>query len=96
MTKHGYIYILANEPFGTIYVGVTSNLIKRIYEHKEKLVEGFTKKYDLNRLVYYEICEDITTAVIREKQLKKIGRKRKLELITNFNKKWEDLYMTII
>jgi putative endonuclease len=96
MLKQGYIYILANEPFGTIYVGVTSNLVKRIYEHKEKLVEGFTKKYGLSILVYYEVFEDIVNAITREKQLKKTGRKRKLELITNFNKKWEDLYNTTI
>jgi putative endonuclease len=96
MSKQGYIYILANQSFGTIYVGVTSNLVKRVYEHKEKLIEGFTKKYSLNRLVYYELFENIFDAITREKQLKKTGRKRKLELITNFNEKWEDLYNTII
>jgi putative endonuclease len=96
MSKQGYIYILANQSFGTIYIGVTSNLVKRIYEHKAKLISGFTKKYDLTNLVYYEIYEDILNAIEREKQLKKFGRKKKLELITRFNEKWIDLYDTMV
>jgi putative endonuclease len=96
MSKQGYIYILANQPYGTIYVGATSNLVKRIYEHKAKLISGFTKKYDLTSLVYYEIYEDIYNAIEREKQLKKTGRAKKLELITNFNQRWTDLYGSIV
>jgi len=76
-------------------VGVTSDLIRRVWEHKNKVVEGFTKKYGLDRLVYYEVFEDIENAILREKQLKGIKRQRKLDLITNFNPCWIDLYEQI-
>ena len=95
-SKNYYIYILTNKENGTLYTGVTNNLQRRIYEHKNKLVDGFTKKYSLDKLVYYEVCESIENAILREKQLKGGSRKKKLDLINNFNKKWQDLYETII
>ena len=93
--KKGYIYILTNKKNGTLYVGVTSSLPKRIWEHKNKFVEGFTNKYHLNKLVYYEVFDDIENAIKREKQLKAGNRKRKLELINSFNPQWKDLYNNI-
>ncbi|MFA6989840.1 MAG: GIY-YIG nuclease family protein [Candidatus Gastranaerophilaceae bacterium] len=96
MEKQYYIYIMTNFENGTLYTGVTDNLIRRIYEHKNKLVDGFTKKYDLNKLVYYEIFDTAEIAILREKQIKGGSRKKKLELINNFNKSWEDLYENII
>ena len=92
----GYTYILFNKKNGTLYVGVTSNLIRRIYEHKNKLVDGFTKKYGVDKLAYYEIYDDITLAIEREKQLKGLLRKKKLELIEINNPEWLDLYYSII
>lgn len=94
--KQGYVYILASKKNGTLYIGVTSDLIKRVYEHKNNVVEGFTRKYEVHSLVYYEIYDDITTAIEREKKLKKYKRQYKLELIETENPKWMDLYETII
>ena len=94
--KVGYIYILTNKKDGTLYIGVTSDLIKRIWEHKNHVVDGFTKKYHLDKLVYYEVLDDITNAIKREKQLKSGNRKRKIDLINSFNPKWKDLYNDII
>ncbi|NNJ94424.1 MAG: GIY-YIG nuclease family protein [Halobacteria archaeon] len=91
-----YIYILASRRNGTLYVGVTSNLIKRIYEHRTEYVEGFSKKYHVHRLVYYEVCPDITSAIVREKQLKKWKRHWKLQLIEKTNPQWNDLYPTLL
>ena len=96
MNKKGYVYILFIKKNGTLYIGVTSSLVKRIWEHKEKFVEGFTKKYNVDKLGYYEIFEDIESAIIREKQLKKYYRRQKIELIESFNPNWEDLYYKII
>ena len=87
-----YIYILANKRNGTLYIGVTSNLIKRVYEHKNNIIEGFTNKYNIHKLVYYEITSDIESAIRREKQLKKWNREWKLNLIENSNPEWRDLY----
>lgn len=87
-----YIYILANKRNGTYYIGVTSNLIKRVYKHKKNLVDGFTKKYNIHKLAYYEITNDIESAIRREKQLKKWNRKWKINLIENSNPEWIDLY----
>ena len=87
-----YIYILANKRNGTLYIGVTSNLIKRVYEHKKNLVDGFTKKYNIHKLAYYEITNDIESAIRREKQLKKWNRKWKINLIEKSNPEWIDLY----
>ncbi len=91
-----YVYILASEKNGTLYVGITSNLIKRIYEHKNNIVKGFTEKYKVHKLVYYEECSDIYEAIQREKQLKRWYRKWKIELIENFNPEWEDLYYKLL
>jgi len=90
--KRFFIYILASRRNGTLYVGVTNDLIRRIYEHKNDMVNGFTKKYGVHLLVYYEECEDTETAIAREKRLKKWNRKWKLELIEKMNPEWKDLY----
>lgn len=95
MSKNGYTYIITNKYNTTLYIGVTSNLVKRIWEHKNHVVEGFSKTYNLNKLVYYEIMNDIETAINREKFLKGKTKKFKIELIENFNPKWEDLYDSI-
>ncbi|MBI5695005.1 MAG: GIY-YIG nuclease family protein [Nitrospirae bacterium] len=87
-----YVYILCNKRNGTLYTGVTSDLQKRIYEHKNKLVEGFTKEHGLDKLVWYELHEDIEIAISREKLIKKWKRAWKLELVGRFNPLWDDLY----
>jgi len=91
-----FVYILASKKGGVLYIGVTSNLAKRIYEHKDGIVEGFTKKYFTHRLVYYEVFDEVVEAIKREKQLKKWNRSWKIELIEKKNKEWEDLYKNII
>jgi len=93
--KRGYIYILTNTKNTVLYIGVTSNLVKRIYEHKSKAVRGFTSKYKLHKLVYFEVFEDISNAISREKQLKGWVRSKKLALIKAFNPYWNDLYASI-
>jgi len=95
-TKYYYVYILASKRNGTLYIGVTSNLIKRIYEHKNNLVEGFTKRYQVHNLVYYEIYEDVREAILREKRMKKWNRRWKIELIEKMNPEWKDLYVEIV
>ena len=92
MDKQFYVYILTNKYNTILYTGVTNNLKRRVYEHKNKLVEGFTKKYNINKLVYYEVFEDAYNAISREKQLKAGSRKKKLDLINKINKEWKDLY----
>ena len=94
--KNPAIYIIANKKNGTLYTGVTSNLIKRIFEHKNKLYGGFTAKYSCDVLVYYEIFEDMKNAIEREKQIKAGSRADKIKLITEFNPGWQDLYNSII
>ena len=89
--KKGYIYILTNKNNTVLYTGVTSNLTKRIYEHKNHLVDGFSKKYNLDKLVYYEVIQDIALAIQREKQIKAGPRKKKVELINSINSDWNDL-----
>ncbi|CDE92236.1 uncharacterized protein BN791_01048 [Fusobacterium sp. CAG:815] len=91
-----YVYILANKNNSTIYIGVTNDLVRRIYEHKNNVVKGFTQKYNVHKLVYFEQTENIENAIIREKQLKNYSRERKEELINNVNPNWEDLYPHII
>lgn len=91
-----YIYILTSKRNGTLYIGVTNNLVKRVFEHKNDLVEGFTKKYQVHTLVYFESYKDINEALVREKQLKKWNRKWKIELIEKDNPNWKDLYQEII
>ena len=91
-TKQYYVHIITNKINTVLYTGVTSNLIRRIFQHKEKMVEGFSKKYRLNKLVYYEATNDIYSAITREKQIKKGPRKRKVALIESMNPEWNDLY----
>jgi putative endonuclease len=86
-----YVYILTNKSNNVLYIGVTNDLIRRIFEHKNKLVEGFTKKYNLRQLVYYEATNDIESAINREKQLKNWHRDWKINLIDQFNPEWKDL-----
>ena len=90
--KNGYVYLLTNNSNSVIYTGVTSNLHKRIYEHKQNLVKGFTTKYNVHKLVYYEVFENIESAIAREKQIKGGSRKKKLDLIKSFNLDFKDLY----
>lgn len=90
------IYILANKRNGTLYTGVTSNLIKRILEHKNNIADGFTKKYNIHNLVYYELANTMTSAIEREKQIKAGSRKQKLDLIENMNPEWKDLYSNLL
>jgi putative endonuclease len=96
MPKKGYLYILSSRRNGTLYVGVTSDLIKRIEEHRQKLVDGFTKKYEITNLVYFEAFEDISDAIIRERQIKEWKRTWKTELIQSVNPYWRDLYEDIL
>ena len=91
-----FVYILSSKKFGTLYIGVTSNLIQRVYQHKEHLVKGFTDKYKVHNLVHYEIFEDIKQAIQREKNLKKWNRDWKIKLISDNNPEWRDLYEDII
>ncbi len=91
-----YVYIITNKYNNVLYIGVTTDLVKRIYEHKNKVVDGFSKKYNLDKLVYYEIIDDISSAIEREKFLKGKTRKYKLDLINKFNINWNDLYQDII
>jgi putative endonuclease len=90
-----YVYILASRIGGTLYIGVTNDLIRRVFEHKSKFVRGFTKKYDVVKLVYYEQYDDIEIAIQREKRLKKWNRQWKIRLIEEKNPNWDDLYPSI-
>ncbi len=92
MEKRGYVYLLTNRTNKVIYAGVTSNLKKRIYEHKEKLVKGFTRKYNVDKLVYYEALDRIDDAILREKQIKGGSRDKKIKLIKSLNSEFRDLY----
>jgi len=94
--KKGYIYILFNKRNGTLYTGVTSNLIKRVYEHKNKHTDGFTSRYAVDKLGYYEAFDTVLSAIEREKQIKGGSRRKKLDLIEGMNPEWNDLYETII
>ena len=86
-----YVYVMASRRNGTLYIGVTSNLLKRVYEHKHKLVEGFTKKYNIAKLVFFEETNDVNVAIEREKQIKGWLRKKKITLIESTNPTWKDL-----
>jgi putative endonuclease len=92
----GWVYILTNRPNGTLYIGVTSNLVQRIWQHREGVVPGFTKQYGLKRLVYFEAYDDIQTAIQREKNMKHWPRTWKVRLILSSNPEWRDLYETLI
>ena len=93
--KQYYVYILASKIGGTLYIGVTNNLVRRVYQHREKFVEGFTKQYDVTRLVYYEVHSDIEAAITREKQMKKWNRAWKIRLMAEDNPHWDNLYKRI-
>lgn len=93
--KNGYVYIMANER-PTLYAGVTSNLIQRVYQHKNNLIKDFTAKYNLHKLVYYEICESIMSTIFREKQIKDMNRNDKMNMIRNLNPTFKDLYDSIL
>jgi putative endonuclease len=96
MGKRGYVYILFNKKNGTLYTGVTSDLAGRVYEHKNKLADGFTKTYSVDKLGYYEIFDLVTDAIVREKKIKDGSRAKKIALIESINKDWNDLYESII
>jgi putative endonuclease len=96
MTKTYYVYIVTNKRNGTFYTGVTNDLVRRIFEHKEGIIVGFTKKYDLKMLVYYETYQDITQAINREKIIKKWKRTIKLDAIEKMNPEWKDLYYELL
>jgi putative endonuclease len=91
MDKQYYVYIMTNHTNTVTYTGVTNALPRRIYEHKNNLVEGFTTRYNTNKLMYYEICENVESAILREKQIKSWSRKDKVALISTVNKDWHDL-----
>jgi putative endonuclease len=91
-----YVYILASRPHGTLYVGVTNDLIRRVHEHREDAVDGFTRRYEVKRLVHYESCEDVRVAIQREKNIKKWRRAWKVRLIEEQNPDWTVLYPSII
>ncbi len=91
MRKVGYVYILASAKYGTLYIGVTSNLVRRIEQHREKVGKGFTSEHDIQRLVYFEMIEDMSLAITREKQLKRWNRDWKIRLIEEQNPDWLDL-----
>jgi putative endonuclease len=96
LTRSYYVYLLANRRKGTLYVGVTGDLVRRVWEHREGRVDGFTKTYGLKQLVWYECTESIESAILREKQIKKWNRAWKIELIEAMNPEWKDLYLRIV
>ncbi len=95
MDKHGYVYLMTNKMNTVIYAGVTSDLKKRVWQHKNHLVKGFTDKYKINKLVYFEACDSIIGAIEREKQIKAGSRQKKIDLITSVNPEYNDLYNSI-
>jgi len=96
MDKQYFVYILANKRNGTLYTGMTSDLVKRVWQHKNNMVDGFSKKYQIKHLVFFEVHQQAEEAIKREKQIKKWNRKWKIELIELNNPDWEDLYKSII
>ncbi len=97
MTKQSnfYVYIMTNKDNRVLYTGVTNDLVRRVYEHKNKLINGFTSKYNLKKLVYYEIFDDVKYAISREKQIKAGSRQKKIGLIEKMNSSWDDLYKVL-
>ncbi len=95
MNQQYFIYIMTNKNNKVLYTGVTNNLVRRVYEHKNKLIDGFTKKYNIIKLVYYEIFDNPSSAIHREKQIKAGSRQKKINLINNVNPEWNDLYKII-
>ena len=96
MERHFYVYILASSSYGTLYVGVTSDLVRRLWEHRNDVVEGFTRQYAVHRLVWYETHDSAYEAITREKRIKKWNRNWKVNLIQRTNPNWDDLYASII
>jgi putative endonuclease len=94
--QHGYIYIMTNQHNTVLYTGVTSDLSKRVWQHKEKFVDGFCKRFNLDKLVYYESCGNIVSAIAREKQIKGGSRRDKMALVESLNPDWRDLYEEIL
>jgi len=95
MNRQPAIYILTNKPNGVLYTGVSSNLPQRIWQHKNKILKGFSYKYNLTKLVYFELFDDMYQAISREKQIKAGSRKSKIQLIESCNKSWRDLYIDV-
>jgi putative endonuclease len=95
MERFYFVYILASQRNGTLYIGVTNNLARRVHQHKTKQLSGFTARYDVHMLVWYEVYGDVNEAITREKQLKKWERRWKLELIESMNPTWRDLYFAL-
>ena len=95
MRTESYLYLLANKHNNVLYTGVTNDLIRRVYEYKNKLVAGFTQKNNVDRLVYFEVCSGIVVAIEREKQIKGWSRKKKQDLINTLNPEWDDLYRSL-
>ncbi len=96
MNKQPAVYMLASKPWGSLYVGVTSDLVKRVWEHRSELVEGFTKRYQVHALVWFELHETMLIAIEREKAIKAWRRQWKLDLIQKTNPEWRDLYLGLI
>jgi putative endonuclease len=96
MEKAYYVYILASAPYGTLYVGMTSDLVQRVWQHKEELVEGFTKEHQIKQLVWYEVHAEALPAITREKRIKRWNRDWKVNLIQEINPNWIDLYPSIV
>jgi len=95
MRKQAAVYLLSNKPNGTLYTGVTSDLSRRVWQHKNKIMQGFTAKYNLTNLVYFELHSDMYHAIAREKQIKAGSRKSKIKLIESINPSWRDLYAEV-
>jgi len=94
--KHGYVYILTNIHNKVLYTGVTSNLVKRMYEHRNELVDGFTKKYNAHKLIHFEVFNNMMDAITREKQIKGWLRRKKIALVESENPKWNDMYENLV
>ena len=96
MAKQGFVYMLASRRYGTLYLGVTSDLVRRVWQHREAFVDGFTKKYGVKQLVWFEVHDEIYEAITREKQLKQWNRTWKINLVHKTNPMWRDLYDEIV
>jgi len=92
MDRQYFVYIMTNKHNNVLYTGITNDLKRRVYEHKEKLVGGFTKKYNITKLIYYEVFDDPENAILREKQIKAGSRQKKIDLVNSINRKWLNLY----
>jgi putative endonuclease len=95
MQKQFYVYIVTNKNHTVLYTGVTSDLKKRVYQHKEKMADGFTQKYNISKLVYYQLAHDARSAILREKQIKGGSRAKKVDAINAMNPEWNDLYESL-